>query len=122
MVGIQPYKPCCCLWQLTGLRDAVCIAFSVKAAYESAVELFAYLCKLYGLDPLSDGVIVSHREGCERGIASNHGDPEHLWKGLNMGYTMDLEKQLRKRWKQKRMRMEKRKAVILYGRSEGAHV
>ena len=62
---------------------------SVKAAYESAVELFAYLCKLYGLNPLSDGVIVSHKEGCERGIASNHGDPEHLWKGLNMGYTME---------------------------------
>ena len=32
---------------------------------------------------------MSHREGHARGIASNHGDPEHLWKGLGMSYTMD---------------------------------
>ena len=62
---------------------------SVKITYESAVELFAYLCKKYGLNPLGDGVIVSHNEGYIRGIASNHGDPEHLWTGLSMGYTMD---------------------------------
>ena len=53
------------------------------------VELFAYLCKLYGLNPTADGVIISHREGHARGIASNHGDPEHLWNGLGMGYTMN---------------------------------
>lgn len=61
----------------------------VKRTYESAVQLFAYLCKKYGLDPLADGVVISHREGHARGIASNHGDPEHLWNGLGMGYTMD---------------------------------
>ena len=53
------------------------------------MELFAYLCKLYGLNPTADGVIISHREGHARGIASNHGDPEHLWNGLGMGYTMN---------------------------------
>ena len=47
------------------------------------------LCKQYGLNPAADGVIVSYREGHGRGIASNHGDPEHLWNGLGMGYTMD---------------------------------
>lgn len=62
---------------------------SVKKTYEVAVELFAYLCKLYGLNPTADGVIISHREGHARGIASNHGDPEHLWNGLGMGYTMN---------------------------------
>lgn len=62
---------------------------SVKKTYEAAVELFAYLCKLYGLNPTADGVIISHREGHTRGIASNHGDPEHLWNGLGMGYTMN---------------------------------
>lgn len=62
---------------------------SVKKTYEAAVELFAYLCKLYGLNPTADGVIISHREGHSRGIASNHGDPEHLWNGLGMGYTMN---------------------------------
>ena len=59
----------------------------VLAAYKYAVELFAYLCRMYGLDPLADGVVISHSEGCKRGIASNHGDVEHIWKrfGLSMG-------------------------------------
>lgn len=60
-----------------------------KRTYEAAVELFAMLCKQYNLNPTADGVIVSHREGHSRGIASNHGDPEHLWNGLGMGYIMD---------------------------------
>jgi len=38
---------------------------------------------------MADGVIISHKEGHQRGVASNHGDPEHLWNGLGMGYTMD---------------------------------
>lgn len=67
-------------------EDAVA---AVKRTYNSAVELFAYLCKLYNLDPLASGVVVSHKEGNKLGIASNHGDPEHLWKGLNLNYTMD---------------------------------
>lgn len=58
----------------------------VMGTYKTAVELFADLCKQYGLNPLADGVIVSHKEGCARGIASNHGDPEHMWGkyGLTM--------------------------------------
>ena len=47
------------------------------------------LCKEYDLNPTADGVIISHAEGHKRGIASNHGDPEHLWRQLDMGYTMD---------------------------------
>lgn len=61
----------------------------VRRTYLAAVELFAQICTEHGWDPLEDGVIISHREGYERGIASNHGDPEHLWRGLGMGYTMD---------------------------------
>ena len=59
----------------------------VSATYKYAVELFAYLCRMYGLDPLADGVVVSHSEGHRRGIASNHGDVEHIWKrfGMSMG-------------------------------------
>lgn len=60
-----------------------------KRTYDAAVELFAYLCKKYSLDPLVDGLVISHKEGCSRGIASNHGDPEHLWAQLGTGYTMD---------------------------------
>lgn len=65
----------------------------VWTTYQSAVELFAYLCRLFGLDPLKD--ILSHAEGHKRGIASNHGDPEHVWKkyGLTMdGFRADVKK------------------------------
>ena len=47
---------------------------------ESCLELTAYLCKMYDLDPLKDGVVISHAEGAKRGIASNHGDPDHWLK------------------------------------------
>lgn len=60
-----------------------------QGTYQTAVQLFAQLCKQYGLNPLKDGVIISHHEGYLRGVASNHGDPEHLWKGLGLSYTMD---------------------------------
>lgn len=60
-----------------------------KRTYDAAVELFAYLCKEYGFDPLKDGVILSHAEGNRRGIATAHADPEHLWRGLGLPYTMD---------------------------------
>lgn len=61
-------------------------------AYAAAVELFAYLCHEFNLDPLKDGVIISHAEGYKRGIASNHGDPQHLWSQLHM--TNKFGKQL----------------------------
>lgn len=60
-----------------------------ETAYKSAVELFAMLCNKYKLDPLKDGVILSHNECGKRGIGSGHVDPEHLWRGLGIGYTMD---------------------------------
>ena len=47
--------------------------------YRNAVELAAYLCKLYHLDPLEDGVLICHSEGYKRGIASNHADVMHWW-------------------------------------------
>lgn len=59
----------------------------VQRTYDNAVSLFAHLCTVYGLDPMTD--IISHREGAKRGVASNHADPEHLWSQLGMGYTMD---------------------------------
>ena len=58
----------------------------VLAAYKYAVELFAFLCHQFGLDPMADGVVISHSEGCRRGVASNHGDVEHLWS--KFGLTM----------------------------------
>ena len=58
----------------------------VHDTYATAVLLFAQLCGEFGLDPLADGVIISHVEGHRRRVASNHGDVEHLWSrhGLTM--------------------------------------
>ncbi len=69
--------------------DKAAAQAQARGTYQAAVELFAKLCYDYKLDPLADGVIISHHEGYLRGVASNHGDPEHLWKGLGLGYTMD---------------------------------
>lgn len=64
-------------------------AEQIAGTYHTAVELFAALCKQYGLDPAQDGVIIGHVEGHRRGVASNHADPELLWRTYDMGYTMD---------------------------------
>lgn len=91
-IGVEMCEPACIKY--TGGSTFTCSDITTakavaKRTYEAAVELFAMLCDTYNLDPLADGVIVSHAEGHKRGIASNHGDPEHLWKQLNMGYTMN---------------------------------
>lgn len=91
-IGVEMCEPACIKYTAgsnftcSNLAEARSVA---KRTYEAAVELFAYLCKKYSLNPLADGAVISHREGHSRGIASNHGDPEHLWMQLGMGYTMD---------------------------------
>ena len=90
-IGVEMCEPDCIKY--TGGSTFTCSDTNrakemVKRTYDSAVELFAKLCTDYKLDPLADGVIISHAEGYKRGIASNHGDPEHLWKQLGTGYTM----------------------------------
>lgn len=91
-IGVEMCEPACIKYTSGAnftCSDTVTARAVAKRTYEVAVELFAYLCKQYGLNPTADGVIISHREGHSRGIASNHGDPEHLWNQLGMGYTMD---------------------------------
>ncbi len=91
-IGIEMCEPACIKYTSGSnfaCSDKAAARAVAKRTYEAAVELFAMLCKQYNLNPAADGVIVSHREGHSRGIASNHGDPEHLWNGLGMGYTMD---------------------------------
>lgn len=61
---------------------------AVKKTYDSAVELFAFLCSEYHLDPFSD--IISSKEGSMKGLCSDRGDPERLWNKLGMKYTMTL--------------------------------
>lgn len=62
-------------------------AAQVEGTYKTAVELFAKLCEEFGLNPYND--IISHNEAGKMGIGTDHVDPEHLWKQLEMGYTMD---------------------------------
>lgn len=93
-IGVEMCEPACIKY--TGGASFTCSDTATaravaKRTYEAAVELFAMLCKEYGLNPLTD--IISHREGHAQGVASNHGDPEHLWNGLKMGYTMDTFRQ-----------------------------
>lgn len=69
----------------------------IRKTYANATVLFAELCQQFKLDPLADGVIISHKEGHQRGSASNHGDPEHLWSkfGLTMdGFRADVAKKM----------------------------
>lgn len=66
-----------------GLTDEVYF----RDTYQAAVELTAYLCQLYHLDPQADGVVLCHSEGYQRGIASNHADVMHWWR--KFGVDMD---------------------------------
>lgn len=89
-IGVEMCEPACIKY--TGGSTFKCSDITtakavVQRTYDTAVTLFAHLCKQYGLDPMTD--IISHSEGGKRGIASKHSDPEHLWKQLKMGYTMD---------------------------------
>lgn len=66
-----------------GLKDK---AYFEKV-YKEAVELTAYLCKMFNLDPMGKNVIICHADGYKLGIASNHGDIYHWFK--RYGKTMD---------------------------------
>lgn len=52
--------------------------------YREAVELCAYLCKMYNL---TEKDIICHSEGYKKGIASNHGDVMHWFP--KHGKSMD---------------------------------
>ena len=82
------YKPSSATFTVSDADKPAAIEV-VKRTYASAVELFAQLCRKFELDPLGDGVIIGHAEGYARGVASNHGDPEHIWRQLGLPYTMD---------------------------------
>lgn len=69
------------------LGDGSTTKAHVLATYKNAVEQYAYWCKFHGLDPMAGGSILSHKEACAMGIATNHGDPEHLWN--KFGLTMN---------------------------------
>lgn len=89
-IGVEMTEPDCIRY--TGGATFVCsnwarAAAQVTGTYNTAVELFAQLCAQFGLDPNKD--IISHAEASAMGIGTDHVDPEHLWRQLGMGYTMD---------------------------------
>ena len=94
-IGVEMCEPGCIRY-VSGSRiiwdseaDLAKAQAVVRRTYRAAVELFAELCFQFLLDPLADGVVISHAEGYRRGIASNHADPEHLWEQLGVGLSMD---------------------------------
>lgn len=92
-IGVEMCEPACIKYTSGAnftCSDIVTAKAVATRTYNSAVELFAFLCEKFKLDPLADGVIISHAEGYKLRIASNHGDPEHLWRQLGMSYTMDI--------------------------------
>lgn len=92
-IGVEMCEPSAIKYPVSGVNFAITDEKKAKEqavrTYTAAVELFAFLCEKYNLDPLKKGVIISHKEAHSLGIGSNHGDPDHLWKGLNLPYTMD---------------------------------
>lgn len=55
-----------------------------NAVYDKAVEVCAYLCSTYNINVKN---IVSHKEACKLGYASNHGDPENWFSKHNKTMT-----------------------------------
>ncbi len=98
-IGIEMTEPASIVYTGHGAEwrdlDPAATETHINGTYAAAVELFAHLCAQFDLDPLADGVIISHAEGRMRGVASAHADPEHLWKpfGLTMyGFRQDVYK------------------------------
>lgn len=57
-----------------------------QKVWKNAAALFAMLCRRFGLDPMGDGVILSHAEAHARGYGDNHADTAHWfrWEGVTM--------------------------------------
>ena len=77
-------------------------ALNDRAYFEEAFGLAVQLCQrlMKNYPTIKPGNIISHKEACARGYASNHGDPEHWLArfGKNMDWFRSLvapEKQVR---------------------------
>lgn len=91
-IGIEMTEPASIVYTGHGAEwrdlDPTATETHVRGTYAAAVPLFAQLCARFALNPLADGVIISHAEGRMRGVASPHADPAHLWNAF--GLTMDM--------------------------------
>lgn len=80
-------------------------AYFEKVVKGEAVELCAYLCKMYNL---KSSAVVSHYDAHKKGYASNHGDIDE-WLG-KFGYTM---KDFRN-WVAEKLGEQEKKPVVKY--------
>ena len=91
-IGVEMTEPASIAYTGNGADwrdlDPTATETHVRGTYAAAVQLFAQLCARFALNPLADGVIISHAEGRMRGVASPHADPAHLWNAF--GLTMDM--------------------------------
>ena len=101
-IGVEMCEPACIKYTSGSsftCSDKATARACAERTYKAAVELFAYLCKMYGLNPLADGVVISHREGHARGIASNTAIRSICGTALAWGTPWILSvKQSRPRW------------------------
>lgn len=89
-IGIEMCEP----KQIKYTKGAAFTVSDLKAAqdytekcYKNAVWLLAHLCKKYGWNP--NTAIYTHHEITVKGMSmTDHVDPEHLWNGLGMGYSL----------------------------------
>lgn len=72
-------------------EDSLTNADYFLEAMAEAINLCAFLCEKYKLDPMKNGVLICHSEGYRMGKASQHGDIEHWLKkfGLDMNWFRD---------------------------------
>lgn len=130
-IGVEMTEPACIRYTQGATftcSDYETAKRQVEGTYKTARDLFAFLCLKFGFDPMKD--IISHNEGGKRGIASTHVDPEHLWRGLGMDYTMDgFRKDVKARMEAMEApepkpvpEPEKPKAKVIYRVQVGAYI
>ena len=67
--------------------DAEQAAAFATSCYQNAVALMGSLCKAYGWDP--ETAILTHGEITAKQLSNTtHTDPEHLWHGLSLPYSL----------------------------------
>lgn len=69
------------------VSDKVAAVAFAEACYHNAVWLIAHLCRTYGWDPQT--AVLTHNEISTKKLSNtDHVDPEHLWKGLGLSYSL----------------------------------
>jgi len=74
------------------VKDEAILKEDIFRVYNTAVVRVAELCIKWGFDPsekLTNGLhrVYSHKEAHTKGLASNHGDPDHIWERFGLSMT-----------------------------------